>query len=573
MGIAQKIGYGYALTIGIATLGVSFGLFLGDTYEREALRKLNLANHQRYLLGELEKQVLKVQSHPQRLVSVLGDSIWFGYETEQFSRNVNSVKNLTQELVTFSRDNADNIAINPAIIGELADGYTTVTAFYRQYIEGLWQELDPANLKTAEEIETAQQQLFTATNNGAAIRLRIQFERLDERLIQSLGLAEKQYIEANSVFSAAQKLRLQVILASILLSVFVATILAFWTSRILAYPLKAATQTAEQIIQEANFNLRVPIYSQDEVASLAKSFNQFIQWVEQYTQELKQAMADLKKTQLQLIQSEKMSSLGQLVAGVAHEINNPVNFIHGNLTHIESYARDLLDIVEGYQECCPNQSLELQEKIEDKELDFLREDLPKLINSMRVGTERIREIVKSLRNFSRLDESDLKVVDLHEGIDNTLMILRNRFQANSNLTAIEIFKDYGELPPLECYAGQLNQVVMNILSNAIDALEEQRKLAIATAGDSAPTIRIRTELIENGQVAIYLEDNGPGMLQDVSTHIFDPFFTTKPVGKGTGLGLSISYQIIVENHKGKLECQSRPDRGTTFIITIPLKQR
>lgn len=286
--------------------------------------------------------------------------------------------------------------------------------------------------------------------------------------------------------------------------------------------------------------------------------------------ELQQAMTDLKNTQVQLIQSAKMSSLGQLVAGIAHEINNPVSFIHGNLAHVDRHTRDLLDILEN---CQANPS-ELKAQIDEEEMEFLAADLPQVVSSMRSGTERIREIVKSLRNFSRLDESELKTVNLHEGIENTLVILNSRIEKQENLAAIQIIKEYEKLPLVECYAGQINQVFINILNNAIDALEERRKQL--PEGESSldnatiPTIRIRTELVENNNVTIHFEDNGSGIPEDIQERIFDPFFTTKPVGQGTGLGLSISYQIVVEKHQGQLQCRSQSDRGATFSITLPL---
>lgn len=295
-------------------------------------------------------------------------------------------------------------------------------------------------------------------------------------------------------------------------------------------------------------------------------------------QYLTEAMQTLQKTQAQLIQHEKMSSLGQLVAGVAHEINNPVNFISGNIAHAADYANDLLELLEVYQEHYPLPVAAVQEKAEEIDLEFLVEDLPKLLASMRMGTDRIRQIVLSLRNFSRLDESEVKPVDIHEGIDNTLMILQSRLKSNSIGHSIQVTKAYASLPLAECYAGQLNQVFMNLLGNAIDALDEV----------SNPTITITTELLPGSgsslaaaggdqsldctpQIRICIRDNGCGMTETVQQKLFNPFFTTKPVGKGTGLGLSISYQIVAEKHHGTLQCLSAVGQGTEFQIQIPLK--
>ena len=290
---------------------------------------------------------------------------------------------------------------------------------------------------------------------------------------------------------------------------------------------------------------------------------------------LQQTVAELQQTQSQLIQTEKMSSLGQMVAGIAHEINNPVTFIHGNLSHAHTYVEDLLGLVALYQDQYPEPTAEIEQRIEDIDLEFVIQDFSKLFNSIKVGSERIREIVKSLRTFSRLDEADLKQVDLHEGIESTLMILQNRLKTQAKCGEIEIIKDYGELPKVACYSGQLNQVFLNLLSNAIDALEEscQEKEG---QGEKAtkkenPQIRISTKVINPDWITIIIADNGNGIPEHIQKNIFDPFFTTKPVGKGTGLGLSVSYQIVVDRHGGRLSCDSVLRKGTKFVIEIPLK--
>lgn len=291
------------------------------------------------------------------------------------------------------------------------------------------------------------------------------------------------------------------------------------------------------------------------------------------TEKLTQALHDLQQTQTQLIQTEKMSSLGQLVAGIAHEINNPVNFIYGNINHVNDYAQDLLSILDLYLQSTPNPSPEIRDRAFEVDLEFLIEDLPKTLSSMKIGIDRIRQIVLSLRNFSRLDQAEMKPVNIHEGIDSTLLILQHRLKAKPESPAIQLVKEYSALPLVECYAGPLNQVFMNVLSNAIDALEDYRE---SQSNPDTSQITIHTALGElEGNVksvVIRIRDNGPGIPEALKARICDPFFTTKPVGKGTGLGLSISYQIVVDKHGGVFKCDSQPGLGTEFWIEIPIKQ-
>ena len=303
--------------------------------------------------------------------------------------------------------------------------------------------------------------------------------------------------------------------------------------------------------------------------------------LKQQTEELEKTLSELKRTQVQLVQSEKMSSLGQLVAGIAHEINNPVNFIYGNLSYVKEYTEDLLAAIDIYQTHYPETPPEVLEKLDLDEIEFLQADLTKLLQSMRVGADRIREIVLSLRTFSRLDEAGIKEVDIHDGIESTLTILQNRFKGNSvrvagteyQRPAIEVVKDYGKLPLVECYSGPLNQVFMNILANAIDAIDERDRTRTPEEMARNPsTIRIVSEVDDAAErVVIRIIDNGPGIPEEIQSRIFDPFFTTKDIGKGTGLGMSISYQIVTEKHQGSLKCISQLGVGTEFIVEIPIR--
>ena len=280
---------------------------------------------------------------------------------------------------------------------------------------------------------------------------------------------------------------------------------------------------------------------------------------------LNQTLERLKQTQARLIQSEKMSGLGQMVAGVAHEINNPVTFIDGNLGHASEYIDDLLRLVHLYRQHYRQPVAEIAEELEAIDVDFLASDLTKLLSSMKMGAQRIRQIVLNLRNFSRLDEAEMKEVNLHEGLDNTLMVVQHRWQSEDGTPQVDLEKHYGDLPPVQCYAAQLNQVFLNIIANAIDFLE-------AAPSSEGSKIWIRTEVTDENWVRVSIRDNGPGMSDETRSRIFDPFFSTKAIGEGTGMGLSISYQIVVERHRGRLHCHSVAGEGTEFAIEIPQRQ-
>ncbi|MBP0021350.1 MAG: response regulator [Cyanobacteria bacterium SBLK] len=293
--------------------------------------------------------------------------------------------------------------------------------------------------------------------------------------------------------------------------------------------------------------------------------------VAERTSELEKTVENLKQTHAKLIQKEKMASLGQLVAGVAHEINNPINFISGNIKPAQNYAKDLLDLIELYQQECPQLTQKLQTKIDEIDLDFIREDFIKLLDSLKMGANRIRSLVVSLRNFSHLDKAEKKMADIHDGIDNTLLIL------GSKLKNVRVVRNYENCPMVECFPGQLNQVFMNILANAADAVEEKRQHSqqsencnhIDYPSGYQPEIIIRSQTLDDRWIQVTIADNGLGIPEDLCDRIFEPFFTTKPVGKGTGLGLSISYQIIVEKHGGTIDVAGIPGRGTTFRIKVP----
>ncbi|WP_373530418.1 sensor histidine kinase [Nostoc sp.] len=281
--------------------------------------------------------------------------------------------------------------------------------------------------------------------------------------------------------------------------------------------------------------------------------------------------AELQQTQTQLIQAEKVAALGHLTAGIAHEVNNPINFIAGNLNFLEQYVQEILDLLKLYQKYLPDPPVEIQNAIKTKDISFLLNDLSKIIQSMQVGTDRVIEIVSSLNNFSRHREAGNKLANLHEGLESTLLILGHRLKANAHRPTIQLIKEYGELPPIECYPSEINQVFMNLICNAIDAIEEIKKNQDFKKISKYPgVIRIQTESIGE-RVILRIADNGSGISEADRTKIFDAFYTTKTIGKGTGLGLSISYQIVVNNHRGKLTCHSTQGEGTEFVIELPIR--
>ncbi|KYC35250.1 hypothetical protein WA1_08820 [Scytonema hofmannii PCC 7110] len=552
LGIRQKITYGYALAIGIAILGATGGKIIENYYQSQAKKQLVESQEIILLLNNLQASTLQAHTQTPKLIYFLTEPVRLELEYSRFLEYIAAVNQLLYQ----TKNYLDILESEQFFINK-KEKIQTVKMSIQTYIDSIKEyaqrleviEKQSASTWRANTIDSVS--LLSVTKKSKKLDLAV--NKVSQEM--SLLISEIQDKEAKKTVQALDRAKVigtLILVISLMLAAGLATILAMYTSWMIASPIEATTKIAQQVTKESNFTLFAPVTTEDEVGQLTISLNQLIQRVAEYTEELNLA-------QSQLIQTEKMSSLGQMVAGIAHEINNPINFIYGNIEHTKNYVQDLLELIYIYQQKYPQFETEIEERIEEIELEFIISDLPKILGSMKMGAERIRQLVLSLRNFSRLDEAEVKYVDLHEGIDNTLLILNNRIKDK-----IEIIKKYGNLPLVECYPAQINQVFMNLISNAIDAL-------ISASEQLQKEIVIQTKIIASDSIQVEIRDNGVGIPLEIQNKIFDPFFTTKPVGSGTGLGLSICYQII-EKHRGKILVKSQPNQGTEFAVSLPIQQ-
>jgi two-component system, NtrC family, sensor kinase len=554
LGIGAKIGLGYTLALGIAMAGTGCGIILGNYYQRQAVQLNEHAEAELQLLYQLQSGILQARTHQQQFIPLLASPQELQREYAHFLEHEDQIKKVWAELQTFAETEEHHDETHFELIPELLAAHAADLETYFQQVESLLNQISDSELDQQGRFAAFEQLealLFQFTNSPTALR----FDAVSDHLIDVIQSSDKEREIARAALIEGALLRNQIAIGSMLLSITVAVLLAVYTSRAIARPVIAVTDVARRVTQDSNFDLQIPVTSTDEVGMLAVSLNQLINRV-------KTLMAEQKaEASRQLIQSEKMSSLGRMVAGVAHEINNPINFVYGNLNYIQNYTDDLLDLLHTYQVEVSNPPTSIIDKTAEIDLEFLEEDLPKILQSMKIGADRARQIVLSLKNFSRLDEVAIHPVDVHACLDSTLLILNNRVKHG-----ITILREYGEIPAIEGYSGSLYQVFMNLLSNAIEALDEQ-------IDRSEPAkITIATQRLQADQILIEITDNGVGITPEDQAKVFDTFFTTKPTGVGTGLGLSISRQIVEEKHHGHLSFKSEPGKGTVFSIILPISQ-
>ncbi len=559
LSIGKKIGLGYATALAVALAGTMSGITWAQYHQRLATEYADNIRTQTETIQRLQLDALESQLELRSLITYTSQPNKFIATNYKLRRSLKKMSNDLQQLKVEPMNDDDQYQKH---LSTLIDSYASSFDQYEQRIDQLVFDIDQSLFQNKGLTSTEIQKINTTTTilkRYSEDPLIQKFNQLPRRLSPLAKDAQVALTLSQQQLTKVERRSHWVIVWSFALSTLLAGAIAYFINRAVTQPIQRLTVTARDSIQSANFDLQVPVTTEDEIGILTVAFNEYIHGVKQLLQER-------QETERQLIQSEKLSSLGQLVAGIAHEINNPINFIYGNLGHLERYNQDLFHLISALEQklkVSPEITLDDIDRIKETiEFNFIKDDLPKVLGSLALGAERIQTIVKGLRTFSRLNEVEMKTVNIHDEIENTLLILQHR---SKTVPGLHIRRDYDKFPYVECYSGELNQVFMNILTNSIDALE----------GDPPehPQITIQTRhILSKDAVVICIKDNGPGIPENIQNKIFNPFFTTKEVGKGTGLGMSISHQIITERHQGTLNCHSTLGKGAEFIIEIPVRQ-
>ncbi|MEG3929810.1 MULTISPECIES: ATP-binding protein [unclassified Microcoleus] len=563
LSIHDKICRGYALALCVAIGGTAVGMLVGTHYYRITNNQVHI-DRESQLLNKLQVALLRTQNSQEWLIYGLDNPQTFDRKYQQLQNNISTLKVLFSE---FKKPN--NL--------EQIEGIEKIRKTGDSLLANYISPLEIVNNKISKLPNNPAQQSIKRKLllNFERDKIGLQLDRAVNDIAAIIDRAQVQEDAGRKDVLRAQALRVQIILGSMALSIVVAAVLAGFTSRAIAKPLAAVTKIAQQVTEESNFQLQVPVTSTDEVGVLAASLNQLIQKVNQLLEELK------SEQQSKILQNEKMATLGRMLAGVAHEVNNPINFIYANIDPARNYVEDILDLLKTYETEISNPPAAVLAKGEEIDIDFLKEDLIKILDSMQVGAERAKAIILSLKDFSRLDEAAPHPVDLHACIDSSLLILNSRIKQG-----IEVVRHYGNIPTVEGYMGLLYQVFVNLLNNALDAVEEKAKIeksssekakkrsaseSLQEAPSFSPRIVIATEYLDDDSVIVRISDNGTGIAPESQEKMFETFFTTKPRGVGTGLGLAIGREIIVKKHGGTINFWSEVGRGTEFAIALPIK--
>ncbi|MEG4940298.1 ATP-binding protein [Microcoleus sp. F4-D5] len=565
LSISDKIWRGYALALCVAIGGTTVGMLAGNHYYRRTNNQVHIDRESR-LLNKLQVALLRTQNSQERLIYWIEQPEIFDRKYQQLQNNTYSLKLSISEIES-QKDMEEVEGLQ-----EFKTNYASLLSKYINQLENVSKKI--SNLPNNLAQKSVKRKLLSNLDRD---KTGLELDKAVNDIAEIIDRAQEQEDAAQEALLRAQALRVQIIFGSMALSIVVAALLAGFTSRAIAKPLAAVTNIAQRVTQESNFQLQVPVTSTDEVGVLASSLNQLIQKVNNLLEELK------SQQESHILQNEKMATLGRMLAGVAHEVNNPINFIYANIAPARHYVEDILDLLNTYETEISKAPAAVIAKGEEIDIDFLKEDLIKILDSMQVGAERAKAIILSLKDFSRLDDATPHPVDLHACIDSSLLILNSRIKQG-----VEVVRNYGNIPKVEGYMGLLYQVFVNILNNALDAVEEKAKsekisfeeAKKQSASESIkqeapsflPRIAIATEYLDDDSVVVRISDNGTGIAPESQEKMFETFFTTKPRGVGTGLGLAIGREIIVKKHGGTINFWSEVGTGTEFTIALPIKQ-